>query len=52
MASIQILIGSVYGRAEQVAEIAAEQLRNLGHTVSLNTYARPEDVMRLSLIHI
>lgn len=46
MASIQILIGSVYGRAEQVAEIAAEQLRNLGHTVSLNTYARPEDVMR------
>ena len=46
MASIQILIGSVYGGAEQVAEIAAEQLRELGHEVSLNTYARPEDLMR------
>jgi len=46
MASIQILIGSVYGGAEQVAEIAAEQLRELGHQVSLNTYARPEDLTR------
>lgn len=46
MASIQILIGSIYGGAEQVAEIAAEQLRELGHEVSLNTYARPEDLMR------
>ena len=46
MASIQILIGSVYGGAEQVAEIAAEQLRELGHAVTLNTYARPEDLLR------
>jgi len=46
MASIQILIGSVYGAAEQVAEIAAGQLRELGHEVSLNTYAQPEDLVR------
>jgi flavodoxin len=46
MAAIQILIGSIYGGAEQVAEIAAAQLRELGHQVSLNTYARPEDVTR------
>lgn len=46
MASIQILIGSVYGAAEQVAEIAATKLRELGHQVSLNTYARPQDLVR------
>jgi flavodoxin len=46
MASIQILIGSVYGGAEQVADIAAEQLRELGHQVALNTYARAEDLTR------
>ena len=46
MASIQILIGSVYGGAEQLAEIAAEQLRALGHEVTLNTYARPQDLSR------
>jgi MioC protein len=46
MTSIQILIGSVYGAAEQVAEIAAEQLRSLGHEVTLNTYARAEDLTR------
>jgi flavodoxin len=46
MAKIQILIGSIYGGAEQVAEIAAEQLLSLGHEVSLNTYARPEDLVR------
>jgi MioC protein len=45
MASIQILVGSVYGRAEQIAEIAAACLRELGHEVSLNTYARPEDLV-------
>jgi MioC protein len=48
MASIQILIGSVYGAAEQVAEVAATRLRELGHEVSLNTYARPEDLVRNS----
>jgi flavodoxin len=46
MAKIQILIGSIYGGAEQVAEIAAEQLLSLSHEVSLNTYARPEDLVR------
>jgi len=46
MAKIQILIGSVYGAAEQVAEIAAEKLRERGHEVSLNTYARPADLTR------
>lgn len=46
MASIQILVGSVYGRAEQIAEVAAASLRELGHEVSLNTYARPEDLVR------
>lgn len=46
MASIQILIGSIYGAAEQVAEIAAEKLRELGHEVTLNTYARPQDLVR------
>jgi len=46
MASIQILIGSVYGGAEQIAEIAATRLRELGHEANLNTYARPEDLVR------
>lgn len=46
MASIQILIGSVYGAAEQVAEIAAEKLREHGHQVTLNTYARAQDLLR------
>ncbi len=46
MASIQILIGSVYGAAEQVAEIAAEKLREYGHQVTLNTYARAQDLLR------
>lgn len=46
MASIQILIGSIYGGAEQIAEVAAEQLRQLGHEVTLNTYARPQDLVR------
>lgn len=46
MASIQILVGSVYGGAEQVAEVAAERLRQLGHEVTLNTYARPQDLVR------
>jgi len=46
MANIQILVGSVYGAAEQVAEIAAEKLRELGHQVTLNTYARAQDLVR------
>lgn len=46
MANIQILVGSVYGAAEQVAEIAATQLRNIGHQVTINTYARAQDLLR------
>jgi flavodoxin len=46
MASIQILIGSIYGGAEQVADVAAEKLREGGHQVTLNTYARPQDLVR------
>jgi len=45
MANIQIIIGSVMGTAEQVAEIAAERLRSLGHSVRLNTYATAADVV-------
>lgn len=46
MSKIQIFIGSVYGGAEQVAEILSEELGKLGHEVSLNTYARAEDLAR------
>lgn len=54
MASIQILVGSVMGTAEQVAAVTAEKLRTFGHTVSVNSYptvsdimAAPEDVLLL-----
>lgn len=46
MSKIQIFIGSVYGGAEQVAELVGDELRNLGQEVSLNTYARAEDLVR------
>jgi flavodoxin len=46
MSKIQVFIGSVYGAAEQVGEIAADELTKLGHEVSLNTYARAEDLAR------
>ena len=46
MSKIQICIGSMYGGAEQVGELAAEELRKAGHEVSLNTYARAEDLAR------
>lgn len=48
MAQILILVGSVRGGAEQVAEIAAEKLRELKHCVSINTYASAEDLIRNS----
>jgi len=44
MSKIQIMVGSVFGGAEQVAELAAEALRNLGHAVNINTYARAQDL--------
>ena len=46
MAKIQIIVGSVFGGAEQIAEIAAEKLRALGHQVSVNTYASAADIIR------
>ena len=46
MSNIHIFIGSVYGGAEQVGELAAELLRAKGHSVSLNTYASAEDLAR------
>lgn len=46
MSKIQIMVGSVFGGAEQVAELAAESLRNLGHEVNINTYARAQDLMQ------
>jgi MioC protein len=46
MSKIQIFIGTIYGGAEQVAGILADELRKLGHEVSLNTYARAEDLIR------
>ncbi len=46
MSRIQIFIGSVYGGAEQVGELVADELRALGHEVTLNTYARAEDLAR------
>lgn len=46
MASIQILVGSVFGGAEQIAELAANRLRELGHSVNINTWTRPEDLVR------
>lgn len=46
MSKIQIFVGTVYGGAEQVAEILKDELEKLGHQVSLNTYARAEDLAR------
>jgi MioC protein len=46
MSKIQIMVGSVYGGAEQVAELAADLLRNLAHEVGINTYPRPQDLAR------
>jgi MioC protein len=45
MASIQILVGSVMGTAEGVAEVVADELRLLNHTVTLNCNATIEDVL-------
>lgn len=46
MSKIQIFIGSVYGGAEQVGELVGDELRALGHDVSLSTYPRAEDLAR------
>lgn len=46
MSNIQIMVGSVYGGAEQIAELAAAQLTAAGHQVSINTYAQAQDLVR------
>lgn len=46
MSKIQIMVGSVYGGAEQVAELAADLLRAQGHQTEINTYVRPQDLVR------
>ena len=46
MASIQILVGSVMGTAETVAEAVAAELRQLQHTVTVNFQADVSDILR------
>ena len=46
MASIQILVGSVMGTAETVAEAVAAELRQLHHTVTVNFQADVSDILR------
>jgi MioC protein len=45
MASIQILVGSVMGTTEAVAEAAAIELRQLGHEVTVNFQADIADII-------
>lgn len=44
MAKIQIMVGSIYGASEQVAEIVCEALKAAGHSASINNYPRPQDL--------
>lgn len=46
MAVVQILVGSVFGAAEEVAEAAAVKLRELGNQVSVNNNSAPADLTR------
>ncbi len=46
MSQIQILVGSVTGNAERIAELASEVLEREGHQVSINDYAQVEDLVR------
>lgn len=46
MSQIQILVGSVTGNAEQIAELASDELAHRGHSVSVNHYAQVEDLVR------
>src|SRR5690606_32728269 len=48
MASIQILVGSVMGTAETVAEAGAAELRQLNHEVTVNL---PADVNEILCYH-
>ncbi|WP_024460680.1 flavodoxin domain-containing protein [Marinimicrobium sp. LS-A18] len=46
MSQIQILVGSVTGNAESIAELAAEELQRKGHQISINNFAQVEDLVR------
>lgn len=46
MSQIQILVGSVTGTAEAVAEEVSNQLEAAGHSVSVNSMAQVEDLVR------
>lgn len=46
MSQIQILVGSVTGNAEGIAELAAEELQRKGHQISINNFAQVEDLVR------
>ncbi|WP_347330956.1 flavodoxin domain-containing protein [Marinimicrobium locisalis] len=46
MSQIQILVGSVTGNAEIVAEEVSDELEAAGHSVSLNGMAQVEDLVR------
>lgn len=46
MSHIQILVGSVTGNAEHIAELAAEELERKGHQISINNFAQVEDLVR------
>lgn len=46
MSQIQILVGSVTGNAESIAELAAEELQRKGHQISINHFAQVEDLVR------
>lgn len=46
MSQIQILVGSVTGTAEGVAQVVADTLEANGHTTSINNAAQVEDLVR------
>lgn len=46
MAKIQLLVGSVNGRAEQTAQVVAMVLQKQSHQVELNGAPTPADLMR------
>ena len=46
MSHIQILVGSVTGTAERIADLAAERLQTLGHQVTVNRFAQLDDLLR------
>lgn len=46
MSKLQILVGSVTGNAEAVAETVAEIAHSQGHQVSVNTQADLDDLVR------